>query len=343
MRQLPPQFFSQELDAAELQDTEFAQFALQSFDVTENLRDVSVCDCRPGARDGQDCPAKAEWDALWHGCGLEVEAVEDWSDRAIAINALLADLTVAAPDDPEGAAMARSQLSSDTKAYETGRKRWLIWTLRKREHRTTARPQPVRCRHRRVTLVMLSGGIDSVYTLWDSLANSDDEVLAHHVHLVNLEDRDVPEARACREVVGWLREHCRDFRYCESTVNRAQLSFFGYDMVTIGFEAGLAAQSFRYENNYPVDCWRVGSCQEEGGWAARWAHAERACEAASFPFEPPGYLDVPAIPKRMQVEAMPADLSRLTWGCRQPLWDNACPLPCGSCPTCAERAKLGLP
>ena len=41
----------------------------------------------------------------------------------------------------------------------------------------------------RTTLVMLSGGVDSVYRLVKLLRETDDEVLAHHVHLVNIEQR----------------------------------------------------------------------------------------------------------------------------------------------------------
>ena len=120
------------------------------------------------------------------------------------------------------------------------------------------------------------------------------------------------------------------------------MRFFGFDMVSVGFQAGLVAQDYRFHENREVAYWCVGSCLEEGGWSTRWPHVLRSCAAASFPFDPPEYREHRLITKREQVEAMPPELVALTWGCRRPVWQDDVAYPCGTCRTCRDRRALGL-
>ena len=152
----------------------------------------------------------------------------------------------------------------------------------------------------------------------------------------------MPEAIACQSIVQWLEQNCRAFEYSESAIDRTQLRFFGFDMVAVGYEVGLAAQSYRYRHNRPLDYWRVGACLEEGGWPSRWEHVVASCAASSFPFDPPEYSEGKIVTKAEQVRRMPKELTALTWGCRRPIWKGSTANPCGRCRTCIARGELGL-
>ncbi len=192
-------------------------------------------------------------------------------------------------------------------------------------------------------LVMLSGGLDSIFILWDALANTMRRVIAHHVELINREERGLVENLACQQVVGWLKKNCRDFHYTTSSANRNELSHFGMDLAAVGFEAGLAAQSYQQKTNQTVDYWQIGHCLDEGnGWPALWRNVLNCAEAGSFPFDPPAYLHRELISKAAQKDQMPHELVQFSWGCRRPVQRNGLTKACGECKTCKSRRAIGL-
>ncbi len=288
--------------------------------------------------DTESIPSSKAWNNTFEEAGLEVESSDDLSVDAIGtIEHIIAKLDHL-DSDQKGISELRNCLAQDLKMFEAREKSWCIWTLKKSKP-----PVPVKPSARpATTLVMLSGGIDSVYVLWDSLTNSDHRVISHHIHFLNAERRELPEARACKNIVRWLSENLRAFDYTESTIDRRGLRFFGYDMIAVGYEAGLAAQASRFGTNKPVDFWRVGSCLEEGGWSSRWPYVLDCCAASSHPFDPPSYLNLPLVTKQQQVDEMPGELVALTWGCRRPIWHDDFAKPCGKCHTCRDRLNLGL-
>ena len=95
------------------------------------------------------------------------------------------------------------------------------------------------------TLVMISGGIDSVAALKFVLAETDHHVRAHHVHIQTYEHRNrhKAEARALQEIVPYLKKTHRDFRYTESTVNFMDLGHSPWDMTTVKYMIGVIARS----------------------------------------------------------------------------------------------------
>ena len=191
-------------------------------------------------------------------------------------------------------------------------------------------------------LVMLSGGLDSIFTLWDALANSKRRVIAHHIHLINQEGRNEVEAKACEEVATWLRDNCRDFELTTSLIDRRELSHFGFDMLAVGFEVGLIAATYRSRTGRLVDHWQVGHCEEEPMWPDRWNNVVNCVEATSYPYQPPVYLDQDILPKAEQLKRLPEELASLSWGCRRPLSENSEPRACGVCHTCKDRQAIGM-
>lgn len=199
-------------------------------------------------------------------------------------------------------------------------------------------------RRRQVTLVMFSGGIDSVYALARLLRESDDVIIAHHLNLVNLERRHLAERDACRKLVSYLRRTERDFKYSESTVDRRRLSGFGMDDVTVAFEAGAVAKSYAHAASGTIDRWTTGTCLEEEledmsageeGDSEQLGHMLSCTAAAAFPVPPPRYFQLPIIPKRAQMDFMGKTLVELCWTCRQPVArDHGGFDECGTCKTC---------
>jgi len=285
-------------------------------------------------------PTKESWHRTFSDAGFELLEDEDRTIDAIAImDDFLNRLSAIAEEHPSASIIAL-RVSQEKARFTSGKKSWRVWTLRKIKPPTptligSARPP--------VGLIMLSGGIDSVYALHDALTNTDHDIIAHHINFINIEGRLAPEHVACRKILEWSRKNLREFGYSESTLDRRTMNYYGFDLVAVAYEAGLVAQSYRFRENRPVDYWRGGYClEDQPTWTKRDFHMDAACCAASYPFEPPDYLYAPLLSKRAEVEALPEELVRLTWGCRRPVVEKKSTTPCGKCKTCRERSELGL-
>lgn len=192
----------------------------------------------------------------------------------------------------------------------------------------------------KTTLIAFSGGIDSTYLLWKLLCETDDVILAHHIKIKNMEDRDRIETKQARSIAKYLEQNCRSFVYSESSVNHTNLSWYGYDVMTIAFEIGIRATSWLIDSNEAVDRWTMASCLEEGGWPNRWKHVERCITSSCFPHKPPSFYSLQPIKKIEQIKAMPDTLSELTWYCRHPKPTRSGYKTCGKCKTCCLMQNL---
>ncbi len=200
---------------------------------------------------------------------------------------------------------------------------------------------------KQVTLVMLSGGIDSVYVLHRLLKESDDEVIAHHIHFVNREGRHKAEDIACKRIVSHLRKSVRAFHYTESTIDRRRFEAFGMDDMCVGFEVGIVSNSFLVNRGYPIDRWTSGTCLEEeleyygSDEIERFEHVLNSAAASSYPGKAPRYFQLKIIPKIEQLGHMGQELVDLCWTCRTPVWDQKGePSECGTCKTCTLMTHL---
>ena len=197
-------------------------------------------------------------------------------------------------------------------------------------------------RRKRITLIMLSGGVDSVYALAKVLKESDDVVLAHHMHLINREGRHKAEALACKKIVEYCKANYRDFFYTESIIDRSRFKAFGMDIITAAFEAGIVVQSYHADTGSLVDRWTCGiNAEDFDGWRAEDTHLHRrpamlkAIEANCHPHKPPRFFNLPLRPKAELLRYMGPELTSLCWTCRRPVVQkDGSYLECGECPTC---------
>ena len=199
---------------------------------------------------------------------------------------------------------------------------------------------------RRRTLVMLSGGLDSTYVLCRLLAETDDEIVAHHIAMMNVEGRWQVEAERVPLILHAARRIWeRDVPLTCSRVDRRGLDFYGIDMMTVGFEAGLAAMAWAWRGDGRLpDRWTIGTCAEEGHNERRFVHVAACCRANCWPNEPPRFeLLLPLKTKAEQLAWLPPEIAALTWSCRRPqLSPDAAGrrrwLACGECQTCHQLA-----
>ena len=68
------------------------------------------------------------------------------------------------------------------------------------------------------TVVLWSGGVDSTGSLYKILKDYDDDVVAHHIHFKNYQNRWKAEKKSVDKMIPWLRKNIRDFEYSESTI-----------------------------------------------------------------------------------------------------------------------------
>jgi 7-cyano-7-deazaguanine synthase in queuosine biosynthesis len=213
-----------------------------------------------------------------------------------------------------------------------------------------AQGQPAWLKGRRITLALFSGGIDSTHLVWDLLANSNEIVLAHHVHLINNEGRHGAEARACAAIVPHLRRCCRNFFFTESAVERRRFRAAGADVITVAFEGGVAASNFLLDTGVMPHRWMLGinaeelaeiSAAEEGA-PRRLTALQAAMAAATWPNRPPLYERPQVKPKRLLIEEMGQQLAAMCWTCRQPVATRESGFAqCGQCKTCRLMAQIG--
>lgn len=208
-------------------------------------------------------------------------------------------------------------------------------------------------RQRRYTrLILFSGGIDSTYLLAQILRETEDPVIAHHVHLINREKRHNAEAKACKQIVEYCRANYRDFRFTESTVDRSNFRTMGYDVITVAAEGGIAASNYLLDTGQMPDFWMLGLNEEEAQALedtkvtgsktttlqkpsqSRLNYLLAAMAASCYPNAPPKYLRPIIKPKRELMEYMGQDLVNLCWTCRRPIETNGEFTECGECITC---------
>lgn len=192
-------------------------------------------------------------------------------------------------------------------------------------------------------LAMFSGGLDSTAMLWKLLNGSDAALRVHHIRMVNREGRAEAEQAAVERIVGYCREHCREFRYSESGLDFAGLEAIPIDYLSIAYVACQVAID-------TPGCTRiaVGTLSRDTDEANRSARqrmvfdAMYGCYRARKLGEPDMQWIYPVhrLSKEEVAASLPPGLLALTWSCRTPLRTASGFRPCGACKACRARAGV---
>lgn len=190
------------------------------------------------------------------------------------------------------------------------------------------------------SMVLVSGGLDSVALLSAVLNYTKHEVHAHFVELHNPENRAAAEKIAVHKCIDYLSRHCRPFAFSTSRLEQmvGEKDFIGPDASVAMF---MAAQANLARGAVFDAIWTGhmhGPVYEYDGAAAilNACHAsQRSCPYWLVPFLNFRKFDLYA--------SIPPELAELTWTCRSPIYDSSGqPHKCGNCHGCESRARLKI-
>ncbi len=185
------------------------------------------------------------------------------------------------------------------------------------------------------SLVMLSGGLDSVALLVNLLAHTTHEVHAHHIEIVNSERRSEAENDTLAKVLEHVRQHYRPFKYSTSKYELMMGLGGGIDMTLAMF---MAARVVVAEGTYTDLVWTghiassIIDFQEASAVFTACFTYHRYKPVWCFPFTRCSKFDV--------YTSIPPALAEMTWSCRTPVYNGSVYAPCGTCHACDSRAKI---
>lgn len=196
-------------------------------------------------------------------------------------------------------------------------------------------------------LLMLSGGIDSTYCMYQALS-SGRSLAVHHIHLVNREGRSDAERRAVQQILRWFRRKgLTNFTYTESTFDYGSIRHIAKDYSVYSLMIGILLQdprnrdisSFIHPRHSDAFNLRQGQTFES---ASRRANAvltgvSKLVANRDVRME----LPIVGMTKKQVIEACPPDLLRLTWYCRRPRKAGSVFYPCNACFTCKQVNAAG--
>jgi 7-cyano-7-deazaguanine synthase in queuosine biosynthesis len=187
------------------------------------------------------------------------------------------------------------------------------------------------------TLIMLSGGLDSVYEATFRLKETDENVHLHHIVLINAESKTkhIAEHEVCKKLIPEFKK-IRDFTFSESLINHSQYQQIPFDMAIVCFEAGCVSRSrINNPNTLPFTHWTIGTCLEEGHWESRFEKISPIVNSMCWPYDAPKFeLGQNLICKKNELKYV-NDLNIPFMSCRNPIENS----PCGKCFKCIEFKK----
>lgn len=196
------------------------------------------------------------------------------------------------------------------------------------------------------TLLLLSGGLDSVLALWLHV-KAGRAIRTHHVRLSNWEGRQAAEAAAVGRVLDWMRAngYGRLIHHTESKFDYGDLRYIVRDHNIWGLVAGIVLADPKRAGNVTKVIRTFHRDSVVGGAAS--SHGQRAAEAWDQPIQrlarnPITYVyPLADMTKAEIVRALPDDLLALCWWCRRPRSGQ----PCHDCHTCrqVDAALAGEP
>ena len=196
------------------------------------------------------------------------------------------------------------------------------------------------------SVIMFSGGVDSVSVLKRLLEETDEKIYAHHIHLKNNEGmnnikRYKAEELTLIKLVPYMKKTFRDFHYSESTIDVRQLMdlipqyyeeedeeltalSFIPDLTYYNLIGGILAKLSNSNNLH------IGTCTEDykhylsaSSLQARQQNMDQIVDGASYgngyPFEVNIQKPHDELTKKQNIEYLGKELMDMVWYCRHPI------------------------
>ncbi|WP_421763612.1 hypothetical protein [Ekhidna sp.] len=197
-------------------------------------------------------------------------------------------------------------------------------------------------------LCMFSGGIDSTGVLHKLMTDpeyKDFELIVHHIHIVNRENRALAEATAVKSILAYYQKQDeRNFTITASTFNTSgfaplKANRFPFDMdVCAFFSANICASR---KDIVSVAMGRTKTDVESGGenFMMRMKRAQAIFKSVLSLEEEviPQYIFPMVNYTKQEIwNFLPPEVRSNTWWCRRPIYENSMPKSCGKCQTCKD-------
>lgn len=189
-------------------------------------------------------------------------------------------------------------------------------------------------------LVMYSGGLDSLGTVYKLL--TDDEykgyrIHIHHVHNKNIENRARAEAMVVYAVVKELEKLGFKFDFSESEIGVPSFNNkFMYDTDSMNFFAGYISSVIPQIKKVAMG---MNANDDNQRLSERRVRAN-AILAAFAPVEK--IYPVLNMTKRQIYDILPASLKNMFWSCRTPKYTETSIEPCKNCKPCFQLREQGI-
>ena len=201
-----------------------------------------------------------------------------------------------------------------------------------------------RTRHDRAnirSLVMYSGGLDSVALLANVLAETDHHVHVHHIEIVNRDGRSEIENIAVEKTLDYIRREYRDFDYSSSR-NEFNIGWGGgTDLQLALFTAGRLTTALEgmvdivFTGHIQPPFWELS----EGAAILNAVFIQRKQKPEWL--WPLSKIDGAFGMRKVHIwESIPPELAEMTWSCRRPVMVGDDIQVCNDCHACTSRANL---
>jgi 7-cyano-7-deazaguanine synthase in queuosine biosynthesis len=202
---------------------------------------------------------------------------------------------------------------------------------------------------------MFSGGIDSTGVLHQLFTNeryADYNLIVHHIHIINRENRALAEANAVKNILTYYQKNIsRDITYTESTFNTVGFAplkarRFPYDMDVCAFFSGNIC-SAREDITFVA----MGRTKTDVGVSGesflhRMERAQKIFKSVlsleKRETDPEYIFPVLDYNKKEIWEFLPEAVRSNTWYCRRPVYQNETTIPCGKCETCLAVQNFNM-
>lgn len=184
---------------------------------------------------------------------------------------------------------------------------------------------------------MLSGGLDSLGTLYKVLtedAYSNYTVHIHHINIYNIENRFAAEKTAVTNILSTLNDLEFYYEYSESSITiPAYNNHFMFDTDALNFFAGYICSV-----NPDIEIVAMGMTASDDNLIAS-DRLNRANNLLSAFVNVKKIYPVLNMTKKQIYALLPEQLKTKFWSCRQPVYTMNTAIYCGVCKTCQQLQK----
>jgi len=195
-----------------------------------------------------------------------------------------------------------------------------------------------------IKVVMFSGGYDSTLVAYKALTESSTPILLHHINIIDINGRWIPERIACGKLTRVLAEITRPFSYTESTIDFSSMLRVGSDEDLVLLTSARITHDLELEYNKVIILEGTIKSDFENGPMEERANKRGSIEeffkrCAWMTRTPIIEFPVVHLTKKEVLLSLPEELRINCFYCRSPNPKYGF-APCGDCVTCKQIEEI---